>query len=56
MVEIDPCEDWDDATIAAAGEIEALRKAIEETHDREHDAVSLTWCGHELCRTMESFR
>jgi fructose 1,6-bisphosphatase len=50
MVEIDPCEDWDDATIAAAGEIDALRKAIEETHDREHDSVSLMWCGHELCR------
>jgi hypothetical protein len=55
MVEIDPVDDWDDA-IAAEVEIEALRKAIEETHDREHDTVSLTWCGHELFRTMESFR
>ena len=56
MVEIDPSENWDDSLIAADTEIEALRKAIEATHDREHDAVSLTWCGHELCRTMESFR
>lgn len=52
MVDLDP-DDWNDGD---SREVEALRSAIEATHDREHDAVSLMWCGHELCRTMESFR
>lgn len=51
------CPDCGSEDVPSGGvEVEALRAAIEATHDREHDAVSLTWCGHELCRTMESFR
>lgn len=55
MVEIDPCETWDEDLDLADTKLQALRAAIAENHDREHEGV-IQWCSHPLCQTYEEHR
>jgi hypothetical protein len=55
MVEIDPDETWDEDLALADTKLRALRTAIVENHDREHEGV-IQWCSHPLCQTYEEHR
>jgi hypothetical protein len=55
MVKIDPCETRDEDLDLADRKLRALRGAIMENHDREHEGV-IQWCTHPLCQTYEEHR